>query len=105
MVGTIITARITLAENLSEPVGVPWKRGRNPRRLCTAGSMELAIAGARTLSPQNPYTTEGTAARSSTTYVRGTRSFGGASSDRKIATPREIGTPRRSAKAEVTRVP
>ena len=54
IVGTTITARMTPAANLSEPIGVPWKIGRNPRVAWTAGSMTLRIVGARTKIPQRP---------------------------------------------------
>src|SRR6058998_1540494 len=105
MVGMIMTARMTPAVNLSVPMGFPWKMGRNPKMLWTTGSTEARMAGPRTKIPHNPYTTDGTAASSSTTYVSGIRSHGGESSERKIAMPRLIGTPNRRASAEVTSVP
>src|SRR2546427_10057402 len=105
MVGMIMTARMTPAVNLSVPMGFPWKMGRNPKTLWTTGSTETRMAGPRTKIPHSPYTTDGTAASSSTTYVSGIRSHGGESSERKIAMPRLIGTPTRRASAEVTSVP
>src|SRR6058998_1047166 len=80
-------------------------RARNPKMLWTTGSTETRMTGPRTKIPHSPYTTDGTAASSSTTYVSGIRSHGGESSERKIAMPRLIGTPTRRASAEVTSVP
>src|SRR2546428_8021389 len=105
MVGMIRPARMTPAVNLSVPMGFPWKMGRHPKTLWTTGSTETRMTGPRTKIPHSPYTTDGTAASSSTTYVSGIRSQGGESSERKIAMPRLIGTPNRRASAEVTSVP
>src|SRR5437667_6090986 len=105
MVGMIMTASMTPAVNLSVPMGFPWKMGRNPKMLWTTGSTETRMTGPRTKIPHNPYTTDGTAASNSTTYVSGIRSHGGESSERKIAMPRLIGTPNSRASADVTRVP
>src|SRR2546426_3658526 len=105
MVGMIMIARMTPAVNLSVPMGFPWKMGRNPKMLWTTGSIETRMTGPRTKIPHNPYTTDGTAASSSTTYVSGIRSHGGESSERKMAMPRLIGTPNRRASADVTSVP
>src|SRR5439155_9986524 len=69
------------------------------------GSTETRMTGPRTKIPHSPYTTDGTAASSSTTYVSGIRSHGGESSERKIAMPMLIGTPNSRASAEVTSVP
>src|SRR3989441_2242048 len=105
MVGMIMIARMTPAVNLSVPMGFPWKMGRNPKMSWTTGSTETRMTGPRTKIPHNPYTTDGTAASSSTTYVSGIRSHGGESSERKMAMPRLIGTPNRRASADVTSVP
>src|SRR5207245_9011427 len=71
----------------------------------TTGSMETRMTGPRTKIPHNPYTTDGTAASSSTTYVSGIRSHGGESSERKMAMPRLIGTANRRTSVDVTSVP
>src|SRR3989442_9891790 len=71
----------------------------------TTGSMETRMTGPRTKIPHNPYTTDGTAASSSTTYGSGIRSHGGESSERKLAMTRLIGTPNKRASADVTSVP
>src|SRR5437660_12224442 len=54
---------------------------------------------------QRPQTTEGPPAGRATRYVSGIRIQDGASSERKIAMPKLIGTPNKSASAEVTSVP
>src|SRR5437870_2073421 len=105
MRGLNMIARMTPAVNLSVPMGFPWKMGRNPKMSWTTGSTVTRMTGPRTKIPHNPYTTDGTAASSSTTYVSGIRSHGGESSERKMAMPRLIGTPNRRASADVTSVP
>src|SRR5438445_799558 len=71
--------------------------GRNPNAPWRAGETYVVMRGTRTKSPQRPYTTDGTAASSSTTYVSGTRIDPGQSSATKIAITKLTGTPRTRA--------
>jgi hypothetical protein len=104
-IGRIITARISPAASIPKPYGAPWKIGRNPRLREKNGSMLVRIHGTRTKIPQRPYTMLGMPARSSMRNDNGRSIQGGASSERKIATPRLSGSAITNAIAEETRVP
>src|SRR5204863_2420147 len=62
-------------------------------------------AGTTTITPQNPYTTEGTAASSSIPYATGAATAAGRYSPTSRAAPRESGTAKIRAMIEVTTVP
>ena len=105
IVGRIMIARITPALNSPIPKAGPEKTWMNPSRCTIAASTVSRRSGLRTNTPHRPTTTLGMAASSSIRNVNGMASHGGASSARKIAVNRLIGTAMRSARNDDSSVP
>src|SRR5260370_20483992 len=103
MNGSTMMARMRDAARISLPFGGASNRKNFDRRGFSLIGVSTCFTsqGERTKRPQRPYTTLGIAASSSIKNETGLRSQRGASSARKIAAPRLIGTAMRSAQNDV----
>ena len=80
---------------MADTTGIFWREG----------SRTVRTHGATASRPQRPYTTLGTAARSSTSAESGPLMNGGAYAARRMAVPIPMGTAKRRAIAELASVP
>ncbi len=107
--GMTMIASTTPAVKIPMPNGGPWNSlpmiGNGPRPSMSHGCTVRCSTGERTNKPQIPKMMLGTAASNSIATPTGRLSHTGASSVRKTAMPKLIGTANSIAMSDVTSVP